>query len=199
MEDISLEQKVNDLLQSDAITPATRNAFEKRIKKASGSNHFFSDDLFRLLSVVCDRLMDQDSENRLVNVALFIDDRLAKNDCDGWRYDEMPPDAEMLQMGLRGIDETAFEMFGQKFISLSDEQQIELLTAIQQDTAPGNIWKSLRAARFFEDLLAEATEIFFSYPAVQLKIKYAGMADAKGWKNIGLGESEKTEKWMEGS
>jgi hypothetical protein len=198
MKEIFLEQKVNDLLKSDAITPATRNAFEKRIKKASGRNHFFPDEMFRLLSVVCDRLMDQDSNNRLVNVALFIDDRLSKNDCDGWRYNEMPPDAEMLLMGLHGIDETAREMFGKEFILLPDEQQIAVITAIQQNVAHGNTWKSLSANRFFEDLLAEATEIFFSYPAVQIKIKYAGMADAKGWEKTGLGESEKTEKWMEG-
>lgn len=176
------QQTISTLLNSDAVTEPTRKALQKRMEIASELNHFFSDELFNLLSIVCDRLMDQDPENRVVNVAVFIDERLTANTCDGWRYNDMPPDDEMLVKGLEGINETAVIVFEKIFIDLKKEEQISILKEIQQGSAEGNTWKKLPPEKFFEELSAEAVEIFYSFPAVQVSIDYAGMADAKGWK-----------------
>lgn len=179
--DLHNQQLVNTLLNSDTVTEPTRKALQERMEIASGKNHFFSDELFNLLSIVCDRLMDQDTENRVVNVAVFIDERLKANTCDGWRYNDMPPDDEMLVKGLEGINETAVIIFQKKFIDLKKEEQLKILKEIQQGSAAGNTWKELPPKKFFQELLAEAVEIFFSFPAVQMSIDYRGMADAKGW------------------
>lgn len=192
----NITQKVQDFLNSPAITEPTRKALIERIEKANGTNRFFTDYSFNLLSILCDRLMDQDPEDRIVNIALFIDDRLAENTCDGWRYSDMPPDNEMYRKGLKGVDEAASIMFDKNFTELEKEAQIKALEAIQDGTAKGDTWKTLPSKRFFEELLAETTEIFFSFPLVQLKIGYAGMADAAGWKKIGLNESENIETFV---
>ncbi|MBW3634848.1 MAG: GMC family oxidoreductase [Armatimonadetes bacterium] len=47
--------------------------------------------------------------------------------------------------------------------------------------------------RFFEELLAEATEHYYAHPLAQEEIGYAGFADAPGWKRIGLDERENRE------
>lgn len=183
-------KQVQKLLASNAITEATRIAFENRLETAEKGNLFFSNDSFLLLSVVCDRLLDQDTENRMVNVAVFIDDRLAENKTDGWRYSDMPPDQEAYLKGLQGIDAAAKLQYGKKFLFLKKEEQIKILEMIQSGKAPGEIWREMPSERFFEELLAEATEIFFSYPSVQIEMNYTGMADAAGWQKIGLNEND---------
>ena len=178
---------LQELLNSKDITEPTRKALEKRILQAESScRQFFTDGQFRLLSIVCDRLMDQDPAHRIVNIAVFIDERLADNTCDGWRYDNMPPDDVMFAIGLEGIDQTANILFHNNFMLLEEKEQLEILRVIQEAHPPGDAWKSLDAKRFFEELLAEITEIFYSHPEVQLMIGYRGMMDAGGWKEIGL-------------
>lgn len=186
------QKKVQTLLNSEFLTEPTRIALQKRFEKVGG-NRFFDNDSFELLSVVCDLLMDQDSENRLVEIAQFIDERLYNNDSDGWRYDIMPPDGIMFKLGLQAIDETASQLFGQKFRAIQKEQQIQFLDAIQQGNVENEIWKKLNPKLFFEELLAETAEIFFSHPAVQASINYVGMADAKGWTKIKLNQTENLE------
>lgn len=186
-------QKLNDLLNSSAITEPTRSALQARLKGPKGSPHFFEKSQFQLLSIVCDRLLDQESNQRWVDISHFIDERLADGTGDGWRYSEMPPDGDMLQQGLEGIDQSASILFGNPFIALQKEEQLEILSQIQKGKAPGAVWENLPAARFFEELLAEATEIFYSHPLVQVSMGYTGMADAAGWKKIGLNESDDLE------
>src|SRR5688500_5318142 len=188
MEDVKFKSSasVEKLLKSKGITEPTRRALQGRILQATASRRFFTEHQFDLLSIVCDRLMDQDPGKRILNVAIFIDERLADNNCDGWRYDNMPTDDVMFALGLEGIDQAANMLFHNNFILLHENEQLETLQRIQQATAPGEAWKSLDAKRFFEELLAETTEIFYSHPEVQLMIGYYGMMDAEGWKEIGL-------------
>ena len=93
----------------------------------------------------------------------------------------MPPDGKMLIKGLEGINETAALTFEKNFIKLKKEEQLAVLKEIQKGAPAGNTWKQLSPKKFFEELLAETVEIFFSFPTVQLSIGYTGMADAKGW------------------
>jgi hypothetical protein len=134
--------------------------------------------------------MAQDSENRIVNVALSIDERLKNKASDGWRYNNMPSDEKMYLKGIEGIEETANLSFKKPFSQLTILQQTEILGAIQKGTAGGAIWKEMESPLFFEELLTEVTEIFFSHPLVQEEIGFVGMADASGWVNIGLNERD---------
>lgn len=186
-------KEVEKLLNSEFLTEPTRRALQERLHK-NGSNVFFDAKSFELLSVICDLLMDQDSEDRMVNIALFIDERLVNKEADGWRYDSMPEDGVAYRLGLQGIDETALLMFGENFILTEKEQQMQVLSAIQNGEVENGVWKTLHPKLFFEDLLAETAEIFYSHPLVQVSINYVGMADAKGWTKIKLNESENLEK-----
>lgn len=178
------------LLQTEYVTPVTRQALEERMAEAGETPSFFDAPAFGALSMVCDRLVAQDSQNRILNIASFIDRRLQENSGDGWRYDAMPPDKEMYVNGLKGIDETSTLLYEAPFVQLNEEQQLELLLSLQKGAAEGMVWKEMPAKRFFEELLAEATEIFYSHPLVQEEIGYVGMADAKGWTKIGLNERD---------
>jgi hypothetical protein len=176
-------KRVEIFLDSEYVTEPTRKALQDRIWQGNRKkgNRFFSPYHFFLLSIVCDRLVEQDPEDRILNIAYFIDERLDNNTGDGWRYADMPPDDVMLLTGLEGISETALAMYGKLFIVLKKEEQIKVLVSVQKGNPMGNIWKTFSAMKFFEELLAEVTEIFFSHPSVQLQIGYVGMADAGGW------------------
>lgn len=184
---------VTSLLQTEAVTPATRKVLNERLKMKEGEPRFFTPDQYFLLSVVCDLLMAQDPGNRIVPVAAFIDERLACGTGKGWRYNHLPPDAELYRNGLLGIDQAAHLLFKLPFVALDKPSQVHVMKSIQRSEAPGAIWQQLDAKSFFEELLTEASEIFFCHPLVQEAFGYAGMADGPGWAHIGLDEKEERE------
>lgn len=190
----SLYGNLRLLLESGAVTPVTAKALLERLHPKLVTPAFFNAEEYQLLSTVCDLLTDQTDGNQLVDIATFIDERLAAGKSEGWRFDHMPSSPDMYRRGLRGIDGTANSMFGEEFVSLTQVRQIAVLKALQAGIAAGSTWQHMSALTFFEELLAEATEIFYSHPLAQQEIGYTGMADAFGWSRIGLNESEKVKQ-----
>ncbi|MBC7572401.1 MAG: gluconate 2-dehydrogenase subunit 3 family protein [Spirosoma sp.] len=181
------------LLETDLVTDPTRNVLIARLNAPARQPAFFLPDEFTLLEAVCDRLVPQQAAER-IDMAGQIDKRLTEGEGDGWRYDDLPPDAEAYRLGLRGITESAEVMFGNSFQNLSDVQQDKVLADIQSMVAPGETWKQLPADRFFEELMADAAGAYYSHPLAQAEINYVGMADGSGWERIGLNELEEREK-----
>ena len=133
----------------------------------------------------------QNPADEFVDCAGFIDESLSRSESNGWRYDELPPDAETFRRGLEGISETAKAEFNAEFKALSETRKDEVLSKIQNETATGEIWKTLPAKLFFEELLAKTVEVYYAHPLAQERIGYVGMAD--GWTQIKLNELETRE------
>lgn len=140
---------------------------------------------FRTLQAACARLLP----DARIDVAGPMDARLADGKTDGWRYDALPGDGTAMRLGLAGLDTAAQVLAGSAFADAPIAAQDAVLAAVQAGTAPGPAW-DMPPGRFFEDLLAEATEVFFAHPLAQERIGYAGMADRPGWTRIGLDELE---------
>lgn len=170
------------------MTAPTRDALRARLAPAAAPR-FLTEAEFATLAAACARLLPQSG----VEIAPEIDARLAAGTSDGWRYDALPPDGEAYRRGMAGLDQTARATFGAPFAQLTPDGQDTVLLAVQGDTAAGEIWQAMPAKRFFEELLAEATEVFFAHPLAHEAIGYAGMADAPGWTRIGLNEREDRE------
>lgn len=168
-----------DLIASDHVAAPTRAALQARAARPKVLPRWFDADDFALLEAVCARLITGVPQ---VDIAGAIDARLADGIGDGWRYDALPPDGEAYRAGLRAIDATAVSFHAQPFVTLDAGQQDEVLTAVQ-----------LASQRWFEELLAEATETAYANPAVQAAIGYAGFADLPGWTAIGLDQREARE------
>ena len=188
-----MENTLLTLLPTDLVTDPTRDVLTERLNAPARQPTFFTPDEFALLETVCDRLVPQQATER-IDMAGAIDERLTEGGSDGWRYDDMPPDDEAYRLGLRGITESAEGIFGGAFQNLSDEQQDKVLASIQAMDAPGDTWQKIPADRFFEELLTEASEAYYSHPLAQAEINYVGMADAPGWQRIGLNELEERER-----
>lgn len=189
--------KLVELLKSDYVTEPTRKVLLERIQHPAGKNIFFNDEQYHLLSVVCDLLLDQKSGNRIVEIAYYIDQRLTENKKDGWRYNNMPPDGDMYRLGLTGIQESSMKMFDKPFLRLPKCDQLAVLLSVQNGKAGGSTWEKMSSKTFFEELLSESAELFFSHPIVQADMGYVGMADAKGWNKIGFEESESIENYFD--
>lgn len=192
------EGTVRALLDTDAVTEVTRRVLIERLNTPPREPTFFSTQECALLQAVCDRLIPQGDRQPRVDIAGGIDQRLSTDRSNGWRYDDMPPDRDAFKQGLQGIDQSAVALFGHPFQQLSGEQQDTVLKAIQTMEAssgdlPGAVWQSLPADRFFEELLAESVENYYSHPLAQEEIGYVGMADVPTWQRIGLNEREDRE------
>jgi len=182
---------VRMLIESDLVTPSTRQALRDRLWTMPVLNpRFFPAGAFRTAGAVCDRLIPQPERPRPIDLAGALDTRLAEGAGDGWRYARMPPDADMHRLGMTGIEQSAVAMFNRNFEQLSDTRQDAVLRAVQAGTAAGPLWAAMDPACYFEELLALVTDIYYAHPLASEEIGYVGMADAHGWQAIGLGEHD---------
>lgn len=184
---------VRALLNTDQVTDATRSVLIERLNAPARPPEFFSADEYALLQAICDRLIPQTDRPDRIDIVGAIDERLAQNKANGWRYDSMPADGDAYRSGLKGMDEGAQALFGQPFRLLPGGQQDDIIRAVQNMEVPGETWQHLPADRFFEELLAEAAEIYYSHPLAQEEIGYVGMADVPTWQRIGLNQLEDRE------
>ena len=185
---------VTGLLETDRMTAATRQVLRVRLdQNPSAGPRFFDSTTFELLRCVSARLIPQSDPGRFIDLAGRLDVQLLEGVGKGWRYDSLPPDDNLLTIGLQGIDETAAIMFGQGFNTLSESQQTSVLTAVQNGAAPGGTWQQLPAHLFFEELLAALVALYYAHPWSQEAIGVVAMADKQGWQRIGLNQLEMIE------
>ncbi|MCR5888373.1 gluconate 2-dehydrogenase subunit 3 family protein [Hymenobacter sp. J193] len=185
---------VRALLSTDLVTPATRAALEARLVSAAGYEpQFFDPATYALLEAVAARIFPQPDRETPIALTPAIDQRLLAGTADGWRYDAMPPDREAFRLGLGGINQAAQAQFQQVFTALDEARQDAVLEQLAAGNAAGENWQQLPQSRFFEDLLAELTEIYYAHPLAQEEIGYVGMADVPGWQRLGLNETEDRE------
>lgn len=182
------------LLATEHVTDATRQVLTERLNAPLQLPTFFSTDEFALLQAICNRLIPQDERSEPINIAGGIDERLIQNKTNGWRYDIMPADGDAYKQGLAAIEESAQILHQQSFHQLSDDQQDKIIGLVQTGGAPGDTWQTLPADRFFEEMLAEAVENYYSHPLAQEEIGYVGMADLPAWQHIGLDQLDDRER-----
>lgn len=180
---------VRALLETDLVTPQTRAVLTARLEHLNpkAAPQVLDDAAFATLRAMCTLLLPQPERENPIDLAGAIDDRLARGEGNGWRYAALPPDADAYRLGLQGVDECALFMFGASYVELDPGRQKEVLEAIQRGEPAGAVWNEIPARRFFEELLAELVESYYSHPLALDEIGYAGFADAHGWQEIGLG------------
>jgi hypothetical protein len=93
-------------------------------------------------------------------------------------YQSVLTPQESYRRGLGFVDAYSQETFQQNFVDLSEEQQDEVLTAMDEDSATGFDGPSARA--FFTRLRNDTIEGMFGDPM------YGGNRDLVGWKLIGF-------------
>lgn len=155
---------------------------------------FFTPEEAHLLSAIIARMLPQDDRTPERQIPIFpvIDERLYKNELNGFRYDDMPPDRDAYRLGLKIIDEMARRRFHAPFPELSIHRQELLLKSIH-DGRPDpahSAWKKMSCHRFWVMLLGDCVSAYYSHPWSWDEIGYGGPAYPRGYMRLENGLPE---------
>lgn len=180
------------LIRSTRVTDRTREVLLQRALSPDRGYvpQSVSRSSFAVLRAVVQRLIPQAEGEDFIDIAATLDAGLSGGRGDGWRYASMPPDDVALALGLQLIETTAQSQHDLSFTALDPADQDALLSKVQKGEllSPG-----LDASRWFEDLLAEATEIYVSHPATLAAMGFSGIAFLPRWPQIGLNMAQSWE------
>ncbi len=171
------------LLQSRHVSSATRKALEDKLQTPKRSG-YFNDAQLQTLAAVSARLIPQLAGGPTVDLPLKLDAQLTHGKGKGWRYDILPPDEVLFKQGLDAIEKAA------GFASLDTEKQDAFLESLQKGEVRNMDWPAEVQQRFFVELLAALTAIFYSHPIGRAEIGDLSFADLPNWQALGLNEEE---------
>ena len=164
----------------------TRAVIEKRLAEVP-ERRFLTETEWVILCAVCARLIPQPDRGEPVPIVPFIDEKLAKNRGDGYRYDGMPPMREAWRQGLRAIDDEARARWRGDFCALPHNQQDAVLRAIQYNDVRSPQWSGLPPKRFFASMLLRAVvSVYYAHPAAWNEIGFGGPASPRGYVRLGF-------------
>jgi hypothetical protein len=181
------------LAQGAAWDEATRTVVTNRVRHSS-EVRFFSSEEVALLDAIIARLVPQDdrADDRRIPILPAIDERLSKNELNGFRYEDMPPDRDAYRLGIKAIDEMAQKRFASPFTQLTVHRQ-ELLLKSLHDGHPDpehEIWTRMPVHRFWTLLLEDCVTIYYSHPWAWDEIGFGGPAYPRGYMRLENGERE---------
>ncbi len=187
-----------DIIKSPRVSAPTRRALESRLANPPGGYKptCITPEAFAILERMLGRLLPDDENGapgaNELSLAARLERQRAGGHSNGWRYATLPPDAIALGEGLRRLDESAQHRHRRRFIDLTEDRADALLHRVQNGEER---WDGFDASRWFEEVLADATEIFVSHPETLDSMGFAGFADEPaGWAANGIGLNN-TEKW----
>lgn len=185
------------LAQKGSWDEATRSTVTERVENTP-SLRFFSRDEAALLGAVLDRVLPQDdrSKERTIPILPVLDERLAANSLNGFRYEDMPPDQEAYRLAIQAMEEMALERFRQPFIDLTVHRQ-ELLLKSLHDGRPDPdhaLWRKMPVARFWALLMEDCVTAYYSHPWAWDEIGFGGPAYPRGYMRLENGLPEPWEK-----
>ena len=166
--------------------PVTAGVVLSRIGMAPDIR-FFTPDEQAVATALCDQLLDESEHGRLPVVNL-IDSRLAEQETDGWRYEDMPEDSQAWRDTLAALDADARDRFATGFAACSSDQQAEVIQAVQD--LGSDPWHGLCAKHVWSLWTRYACTAFYSHPSAWNEIGFPGPAYPRGYKNPGVNSLE---------
>ena len=134
---------------------------------------FLSIEEAKTIEAICEHIVpaDQDPGATQAGVVFFFDRQLVGY-LKRWQA--------TYREGIAGVDQTSLALFRKKFVDLPSKQQAEVLTALEKNEAPGEIWKRRSAREFFDLVVSHTMQGFYGDP------RHGGNRDRASWKMLGL-------------
>jgi hypothetical protein len=168
----------------------TRNVIERRLHVIP-ERRFFAEDEWRLLDAVAARLIPQPDRASPIPMTPWIDQMLADDVGEGFRFDGEPKMQVAWQLGLAGIEAEARRRFGDGFATLEAASQDRVLEAVQRGDVEPSGWPGLNAERFFRhDLLKTVAGVYYAHPDAWSEIGFGGPASPRGYVRLGFDECD---------
>jgi hypothetical protein len=185
------------LSQSPFWEDATRDVVETRVSDPP-KRRFFTEAQWAFWTLVFSHLIPQSdrTEDRQIPLIAPLDERLYLNKTVGYRYEDMPPDQEAYRLGIEAIDAEAQHQFNGSFTVLPYHQRELVLQAIAENKADGarEIWKRMSQKRFWQLIMQDAAEGYYSHPWAWDEIGFGGPAYPRAYTRLERGEPEPWEK-----
>jgi hypothetical protein len=181
------------LAQADTWDEATRRVVESRVREIPPVR-FSTPAERRTMEAVCDIVLPQDDRDdaHTIPIVPHLDERLHTGRGDGYRYEDMPTDAEAYRLGIQGIEAVAQHRHGRSFADLEPLDQHAIMKALHdgEPDAGHDIWSRMPAHRFFLLLMKDVVEVYYAHPFAWDEIGFGGPAYPRGYMRLERGEPE---------
>lgn len=176
---------------------ATRAVVLKRVE-TQPEIRFFSGDERCFWECVFEHIIPQEDRvpERRIPIVPHVDARLFEGRTAGYRFADMPHDGDAYRLGMQAIDVEAQASYHRAFLACAYHER-ELLLGRLHDGKPqaaAHIWKNMSVQRFWELLLGDAGEAYYSHPWAWDEIGFGGPAYPRGYMRLEHGEPEPWEK-----
>ncbi len=172
---------------------ATRKVVTMRVEQPPPIR-YFTPEQASFWRAVFDHLIPQHDRTpeRRIPLVEPLDERLYRNRGVGYRYESMPPDREAFQLGEEAINAESRESYKGDFVDLPHRQQELVLKAIHdgKPAAAKEIWKQMSVRRFWQLLMQDALEAYYSHPWAWDEIGFGGPAYPRAYTRLERGEPE---------
>jgi gluconate 2-dehydrogenase gamma chain len=204
-----MDSKLLQILDSSRVSSPTRKVLNSRLEAVQKQSSLqakpyepkaITPAAFAVLEHMIARLLLEDVHEGVDSyevgqpshvIAMQLEESRATGKGNGWRYGTLPSDAEALSQGLDLLEKTAMAEHQASFIQLSTDQQEMLLARVQHGKVH---WPGFDSVRWFEEVLADATELYISHPGRMLQLGIDAFADdPDGWSEIGLNNTQSWE------
>jgi hypothetical protein len=89
--------------------------------------------------------------------------------------------ARLYDVGLKGINQISDELFGRRFLDLSEDERRAVLDALSSENPPGNVWTEREGALdFYINLRQDACFVYCTDAELWKRIGFPGPAFEKG-------------------
>lgn len=172
---------------------ATRDLLTIRVEQPPPIR-YFTPEQTRFWRTVFEHLIPQHDRttDRRIPLLERLDERLYHNRTIGYRFENMPQDREAYRLGEEAINEETQVSFGGLFIDLPNHQQDLVLQAIhdKKPQAAASIWSQMSIGRFWQLLMQDAVEGYYSHPWAWDEIGFGGPAYPRAYTRLERGEPE---------
>ncbi len=174
------------LAQADHWDEATRRIVLARLRIDAPPLRVFDADEGATLEAFCDTVMAQDSDPR-VPVLGMIDEKLHEGRLEGYRYADMPADADAWKLVARGLDEAALEHGCASFAAAPHDVRSQVCGAFSAGELRGGVWDELPIGRAWTVAMRDVVAAFYSHPWSWNEIGFGGPAYPRGHARLGVG------------
>jgi hypothetical protein len=148
---------------------------------------FFTSPEWLTLGAICDRIMPQPADRPPVPLPAYVDQKMADNALDGYRYASLPHQGEAWRRGLAALDVESQGLHKAAFHEISAERQDELLRRMQRGELSGPAWGDMPCKMFFDHrLIPDITHAYYAQPVAWNEIGFGGPASPRGYVRMQL-------------
>lgn len=159
----------------------TREVVRRRVEEVPPLR-FFTAEEAATLQAVADRIVPQEDRaaGERIPIVPWIDQKLARDEHDGFRDERLPPQREMWCQALAGLDQAAEALHGASFAKLGRSERDALVNRLAGGEMPAEIWATLPAKLFFKQLLQLVVRTYYAHPTAWSEVGYNGPSAIRG-------------------